>query len=419
MKLIKISLSVLRIIPLRLVLVLYFLAMLNSQLFAQKADKFGISLSGFVKTDVFFDSRQTVAAREGHFFLYPANESFDAQNNDINEKYNFNILSVQTRLKSTITAPDVFGAKTSGVIEGAFFGHSNGDINGFRLRHAIIKLDWEKTNLLIGQYWNPMFVTECFPGVVSFNTGAPFQPFARNPQVRLTQKFNKIHASFTAASQRDFASDGPNGTSSSYLRNAGLPILDFQLKIVDINYLFGAGVNFKSLQPSLSTANNYKSEEKVNGVSFMSFAKVKAGKLTIKAEGVYGKNLTDLLMLGGYAVKSSDPITAEEFYTPIKVFSFWSDLSYGKEIEGGLFVGYTENLGADDIITGSYYARGNNIKKVLRISPRIKFNYDKVRLAGELEITSAYYGTPDNESKVQNASTVTNVRLLIATYLFF
>ncbi|MGM0626440.1 MAG: hypothetical protein ACQES0_11205, partial [Bacteroidota bacterium] len=41
--------------------------------------KFGISWSGFVKNDFFFDSRQTVAAREGHFLLYPmpVNEDVD------------------------------------------------------------------------------------------------------------------------------------------------------------------------------------------------------------------------------------------------------------------------------------------------------------------------------------------------------
>ncbi|MCB0316360.1 MAG: hypothetical protein KDH84_24420, partial [Calditrichaeota bacterium] len=104
-------------------------------------------------------------------------------------------------------APDAFGAKASGVIEGAFFGHTNDDINGFRLRHAFVKLAWEKTALYFGQYWHPMFVTAVFPGVVSFNTGVPFQPFSRNPQFRLEQTMSSS-AKFIVAllSQRDFAS---------------------------------------------------------------------------------------------------------------------------------------------------------------------------------------------------------------------
>jgi hypothetical protein len=34
-----------------------------------KPPAFGISFSGFVKTDLIYDSRQTVSIREGHFFL--------------------------------------------------------------------------------------------------------------------------------------------------------------------------------------------------------------------------------------------------------------------------------------------------------------------------------------------------------------
>ena len=151
-------------------------------IFGQNDEKnyFGISFGGFVKTDLIFDSRQTVSVREGHFLLYPQPESMDLAGDDLNSVSNLNMLSIQTRLSGNITAPDAFGAKISGKIEGAFFGHSNGDINGFRLRHAFVKLDWENTSLLSGQYWHPMFVTEVFPGVVSFNTGVPFQPFSRN-----------------------------------------------------------------------------------------------------------------------------------------------------------------------------------------------------------------------------------------------
>ena len=60
-----------------------------------KKPKFGIKLSGFVKTDIFFDSRQVITARQGHFLLYPANENLDANGKDINAKWNYNILSIR------------------------------------------------------------------------------------------------------------------------------------------------------------------------------------------------------------------------------------------------------------------------------------------------------------------------------------
>ena len=44
---------------------------------AQEEKKFGIKFSGYVKNDFFWDSRQTVAAREGHFLLWPMAEFLD------------------------------------------------------------------------------------------------------------------------------------------------------------------------------------------------------------------------------------------------------------------------------------------------------------------------------------------------------
>jgi hypothetical protein len=198
--------------------------------FAQEENekKFGVQFTGFVKADIFFDTRQTVAVRQGHFLLYPAAPLFDTNGVDVNARPNFNMLTIQTRLRTNITGPDVLGAKLSGAIEGEFFGMSNADINGFRLRHAFVKLDWKKSQLLIGQYWNPMFITKCFPGTVSFNTGAPFLPFARNPQINFLYRAGKVNLYGTAYAQVDFVSNGPAGPSVNYLSNTAIPALNFK-----------------------------------------------------------------------------------------------------------------------------------------------------------------------------------------------
>jgi hypothetical protein len=385
-----------------------------------RADEtFGIKVKGYVKTDVMFDSRQTVAAREGHFLLYPAGEDPDLNGDDANARANLNMLAIQTRLTGTITGPDVGSAKTSGTIEGAFFGHSNSDVNGFRLRHAFMKLAWEQSSLLIGQYWHPMFITECFPGVVSFNTGSPIQPFSRNPQIRYTHKINDFQISTTAASQRDFTSYGPAGSGSTYLRNSAIPILNVTLKYITPGFTTGIGANYISLTPRLKTPAGYKTDEKVSSIAAMGFAKFVKDKLTLKAETIYGSNLADLLMLGGYAVKNTDQSTGAETYTDINVMSSWGEIIYGNTLQYGLFFGYTENLGADDPITGNYYARGSNIASVMRVAPRIQITKGKVQFAGEVEYTVAEYGTADSKGKVKETSSVSNLRVLFASYLFF
>lgn len=399
-------------------LALFIILLISSKVISQENKSFGITFGGFVKTDIIYDTREVVSLREGHFLIFPVNDKKDATGKVVNDRSSFNILSIQTRLTGKITAPDVLGAKTTGVIEGAFFGNVEGDINGFRLRHAFVKLEWSSSSILVGQYWHPMFIVESFPDVVSFNTGAPFQPFSRNPQIRFNQKFGSAGLTATAYSQRDFSSPGPQGNSSIYLRNSSLPGLNLQIALQTNGFLFGLGGDYKILKPRLVTEKNYYTAETISSYAGFAFAKVNSGDFTFKLEGVYGQNLNDLVMLGGYGVSEKANDTGVEKYTNLNVYSVWSELIYGKDIQVGLFTGYTKNNGADkNVITP--YARGFNIEYVYRVSPRIIVNSGKFRVAGEVEYTSAAYGTPDTVGKVQNSKEVANLRVLGAVYLFF
>ncbi len=396
-----------------------FLAVVASA--QQEQATFGITFSGFVKTDCIFDSRQTVAAREGHFLLYPSPVVRDKFGEDINKKANFNILSLQTRLLGRITGPDALGAKTSGLIEGEFFGTSDADASGFRIRHAYVKLDWDRSSLLIGQFWHPMFVVEMYPGVVSFNTGVPFQAFSRNPQIRFSHSFDRVKLILAAMSQRDFQSSGPAGLSSSYLRNAVVPNLHAQLQYSSDGTLLGFGADWKRLVPRLVTAKNIATDAAIHSTAFLGYAKVVLGPVTVKAEGTYGENLSDLLMIGGYGVKTADTVTGIEQYSGLKSWSCWGEISAGKDVELALFAGYSKNMGANENLTGTSYGRGNDIDNIIRIAPRIVWNTGKVRFAAEYEHTAARYGTPNgqNKGKVENATLAANNRVLCAAFYFF
>lgn len=411
-----------------------FASLASLLLIAQEKNNnaFSIKTGGFIKSDFFYDSRQTFAAREGHFLLWPEKPSLDNDNKDVNDVSNFNFLSIQTRLNLTITAPDAFGAKTSGLIEGAFFGHSNHDINGFRLRHAIVKFEWEKYELLLGQFWNPLFVTSSFPDVISFNTGCPFQPFSRNPQVRFTFTTGNIKFISALLSQRDFASTCPSGASASYLRNATLPDIHLQAHYTlhDQNsgtqLIFGGGTAYKKIVPELITTSGYKTNASVAGISYMTFAKAKLLPLTIKAQYVLGQNVTDLLMIGGYGVSQiTDPEKGLVKYTPLRTSSYWIDLHSNKEkIQVGCFFGISENQGSvknlveETDVTGL----GTDIKSLYRIAPRLIFNSGKARFAIECEYSGANFGSVnivENRKGIPvNFTEVTNLRLLLGVYLF-
>lgn len=399
-------------------LIAFFVVSLMAQ---EEKKSFEIKFSGYIKTDHFFDSRQTVNLREGHNALYPANELLDNNNEDINAKSSFNILSVQTRLTASIAGPDAIGAKTSGVVEGDFFGTSDSEVNGFRLRLAFVKLDWDNTSLIVGQYWHPMLPMEVYPSVVSFNTGAPLQPFSRNPMLRITQSFGKLKLILAAIAQRDVSSNGPDGFSSKYLRNSVLPNLHLQFQYNLNENIFGAGIDYKKITPRIVTTKNFKTDETISGISAIAYMKLNFTPFVIKAEGIYGENLADLLMLGGYAAKSIDTTTGIEKYTTINALTFWGEITYGKDLEFGLFGGYSKNLGAKENLIGTYYSRGNNIESLLRISPRVKYNTGKLRLALECEYTAANYGQPNNlnKGKVEKFKYISNTRILMAVYYYF
>ncbi len=396
-----------------------------SMLKAQEPEepKWGIKFSGFVNTDYFLDSRQTVSLRGGHFLLWPAAESLDPNNEDINARGSFNMLSIRTRLRGTISGPDVLGAKTTAVIEGAFFGHSNLDLNEFRLRHAFAKLNWENTELLIGQYWHPMFIPACFPGVLSFNTGAPFQPFARNPQVRVTHDLGLITVSATAFSQADFAS----ATGISALRNSGLPEIHIQSWYTQSpsenspGFLIGGGAGYKRLVPLIETAAGYKTTEGVGSFMMELYGKLILPKFTVKMEGTYGQNNYDALMISSFATTSVDAVTGIMQYTPTGSYSAWAEIiSNNTTWQPGLFAGYTKNLGAGkDIIAGSIEGPRGNIDFIYRVSPRLLYNVGKMRFGVEMEYTVASFGTINSQGKVDNTKAVGNFRTLLSAFYFF
>jgi hypothetical protein len=415
----------------------------------KKTPLFGITFSGFVKTDVFVDSRQTVGLREGHFLLFPENEKLDADGNDINAKASYNILSIQTRVAGSITAPDALGAKTSGYIEAEFFGNVNPAINTFRLRHAWVKLTWLKTELLVGQWWHPMFVPECSPSTVSFNTGAPFVVFSRNPQIKLTRSFGKIKLGLTILSQVDFVSDGPDGPNAKYLRNSVLPESDLQIQYASKNdeknteFIIGAGINYQMLTPRLSTTvtlssaydtvinsivfhhesvtSTYKTNTKSTSLACNLYAKLKLNKITLKAGAEYGGNNNAYTMIGGMVVKSvTDAGKGFVEYANVRSFAAWAEFhTNSPKVQPGLFIAYGKNLGVGEDVTGPYYARGGNIDYAYRISPRLAYNVNKLRLAGELEYTVAAYGTTTGKGYVSNPKEIGNLRILLGVYYFF
>ncbi len=374
---------------------------------------------GFVKSDFWIDSRKVDGVRDDLIVFYPKEKVYDLSGKDINAGINTNFSAISTRLGLKINGQEILKAKVMGLLEGDFTGVTNGDINGLRLRHAYIRMSWKNDELLMGQYWHPMFVPEVFPEILSLNTGAPFQPFIRNPQISYRHFAGRFITQVALIMQRDNSSDGPIGRSHTYMQETGIPNSHLQLLYKTERNVLGAAFDHKVIRPLQLTAMNFKNEQLLSSLSVSLFWKWKNEKSDFAMKAIYGQNLTEHLLLGGYAVASRDELSGVETYTPTNHLFLWSGIHYGSEYQWSLFGGYAKNMGTTAQNIGQYYGKGHTIDYMFRVSPGLSWNYKSLNLAGELEWTAAAFGLPDDFGKVRSNGPTHNVRLLLgAIYLF-
>jgi hypothetical protein len=383
-----------------------------------------VSLYGFLRTDYIWDTRKSSQVRENNLNLYPLDESLDANGKDLNATGASNFLAIMSRLGVKVKGPNVWGAKMSGTLEGDFFGNTESSIGLMRLRHAYMSMDWDKTSLTMGQTWYPSFVPEVFPGVANFNTGILFNPFGWATQVRLKQNLSKqVSFTFTAYKEREFPTPtATTGVQNGASMNSALPSLHGQFQFKNKNWIAGIGGEFKSLQP-LTVSNGLASSEKVNSTSVLGYFKYSNDKFSVKAYGITGKDMYNMVMLGGFAGYTT--AGQVEKYEASKTTSFWLDIaSNGKKIAPGLFFGQTTNGGTGKTGATAFYMRGVSgtraLDNVWRLSGRIDFKQNKFRVTPEVEYTSATWADLTSDGSASgNSKKVGNVRAMVSCVYAF
>ncbi len=419
------------------IIVLLFLGILNVD--AQEEKKIDVKLYGFIRNDAFVDTYKGLNAANEQFYLYPLYVGMDEDGNHINEQISSNIVAMATRFGIKISGPDLFNATTSAVIETDFAGNPSTLTALLRLRQGHVKLDWEKSTLLIGQTWHPFWTGSVFPTVGSLNTGAPFQPFNRSPQVRYDYNLGKVALNASAVYEFQYVSNGPSGKSDQYGRNSGLPEFIGGLEAKFGELTLGAAASLKHIKPSLTNtvtinvegsdetiAKTYVSDDLLQSVSFVGYAQFKAGMLTLNAKSVYGQNIGYLLMPSGYGVSAYSAVNkgATEYTNYNNSYSYINAV-YGKKWQLGFFAGYGLNLGTSKslISESQVWGMSTNIQSMYRLAPHIAHNAGKARFVLEYENMGVEYGdkgTFNTMDGLYGSSTgVTNNRLLITMMYFF
>lgn len=270
-----------------------------------------------------------------------------------------------------------------------------------------------------------MFPAHAIPGTISFNTGAPFIPFARNPQIKLSYKtfIPLLSLNITAFSERDFASIGPNGVSNIYMRNSNKPGINAEtlVKADSIQFIFVSGINYFILTPEIRTSKNYVTRQQISSLSYYAYLQKKLKKFIFKSGANYVQNGHNIMMIGGYAVANiTDTVKMYKTYTNIATATGWIDFQFKiRKWQPGFYCGYAKNLGSNQEINGNKYVRGNNIDYLYRISPRISYVHNSVSLCTEVELTHAGYGAPNKYGTVTKTHDVKNVRFLLSAIYTF
>lgn len=420
---------------------------------------------GFVRNYFAFDSRESVSGIGDMFNYLPRDHEWNqteeealnsgVKREDLNAKYSFRFLSLTTRVgldvKDYKWGSTEFGAK----VEADFYAGLTGStgVAQLRLRQAYLTLAWDslrindrsmaRVSLLMGQAWHPIAADLC--DVIALNTGAPFGPFSRTPQVKLDARLGEWFTLTGAAIwQMQYSSAGPDGQSANYIKYSCTPEgylgLSFSHKS---GVLLRAGVDVLSITPrneaTIKVGNEeaaadvkVKVKERITTFSPFLYFQYKHGDFSLKAKAVFAEAGEHVNLNGGYGVSKVNGDGSWQ-YTPTRNLSSWLSITYGKAVKGILFAGYVRNFGTkeslavneDGSITGFWFSKNSfsNLNRLWRLSPTVVWNIGMFQLGLEYEITSAQYGeggiSPKNGLAEKNLHWITNHRVQLMTKFSF
>ncbi|MBR6167892.1 MAG: hypothetical protein IKQ50_05640 [Paludibacteraceae bacterium] len=403
-------------------------------------------LYGFVRNYFTYDSRESWSGTGDMYNYQPKDESWNqtvaaaetsgVPREDLNATSTFRFLSLTTRLGLNIVDYKWRGTEFGGKIEADFYAglssktgqtHSLSGVAQLRLRQAYLTLGWDslpmmkgkdyaRVDLTIGQAWHPMAADLC--DAIALNSGAPFGPFNRSPQVKMDARLGK-YVTLTAAGlwQMQYLSIGPdNLTSAEYIAYSKTPEAYLGISVHDKEWLFRAGADVLSISPRhQGTLSGVKVSvnDRITTASPFVYLQYKKGEFSFKAKSIFAESGEHMNMYGGYGIKAVNADGSYE-YTPIRHSTSWISIVYGgkvgaqedkhpQKLQGILFGGYVHNFGTKDALydidgDGKYtkaeffYPRSAAMNQMWRLSPTLLYTVGKFQLGLEYEITSVQYG---------------------------
>lgn len=377
-------------------------ALLSLSASAQNAPSF--KLYGFIRNYFAFDTRESSAGTEDLYFYMPKDQSLNASGVDLNATPSFRFAALTSRLGLDVTGYEAEGYKIGAKFETDFYSGVSG-VTGtatLRLRQAYVTVAKDARTWKIGQAWHPMAAD--LPDIFSLESGAPFGPFSRTPQVTLDAKLGG-GSSLTASAiwQMQYTSTGPDGASANYIKYGCLPELFLGYNLKTSNGVIKVGADVLSIKPRRT--GTVKGEtvlvnDRLTTTNFFVFTQQNMGDLVLKAKATYANDGSHMNIIGGYGY-TAEAENGSRSYVATRNLTGWATLQYKKSKKWvpSVLLGYSQNLGttedvlASENVPASYVKNSaSSVKSIYRIQPEILYNIGKLQFGLEYMLTSVQYG---------------------------
>lgn len=410
--------------------------------FAQDERPSQIRLYGFIRNYMAFDSREVSAGTQDLYFYMPKNSRvWDGVDQMANPS--FRMLSLTTRLGLAISGYRLGDLQVSGTVEGDFYCMS-GSTATLRMRQAYMGLLWDNLELgdllvHVGQTWHPMAAD--MPNVTNLETGAPFNPFNRSPQVMFHWMVREFTLTGGILYPMQYLPVGPVYTTSpvwnvyegkyepktvastaksaDFNKYGMIPEVYLGLSWQHGGFLGRAGVDFFSIMPrwqapairiedeatkelTIDSSETSLLKARLFAFSPFVFFQYTRGKFQVRAKSVLAQSGEHMNLLSGYAGTYNWKKHALE-YTPMQDWASFISFRYGQKFQVMGMAGYMQQLGTTHSIIAYESADSMNtlwlntaadarIQRAFRVTPTLAYQLGKLTFSLEYNLTGAWFG---------------------------
>ena len=359
---------------------------------------------GFIRSYFAFDTRESLAGTEDLYYYMPKDVNLSAAGEDLNDQMSFRFAALTSRVWVDVKGFQFGAYHVGGRIEADFYAGLNG-VTGtaqLRLRQAFVSLARDGRTWKIGQTWHPMAAD--LPDIFSLESGAPFGPFNRSPQINFDWKINDWFGLTAAALwQMQYTSTGPNGASADYIKYGLTPECYLGLNFRTKKSLFRVGGDILSIKPRNNNGER-KVQDRLTTYNAFVYAQTKADNWTFKGKVTYAQDGGHMNLVGGYGVTGIMDDGISWNYTPTQTVSGWfTAMAKFGAWQPQMLLGYLENFGCykgivnNTIVAAPFFQKNNagTLARMARIQPELIYNLGSLQFGIEYMLTAAHYGKAD------------------------